>query len=90
MPSTSASPRSDRGRNAGIGCLMTPVGFASGAMIAVLASKIVAFFTKAPSCPDIPTCNWGMYAVVGGVLGALTLPSLVLWRLAGPRSDKLK
>ncbi len=64
-----------------IGCFMLPVGAVSGAMIAVLVSKIVAFFTKAPSCPDIPTCNWHVYAGVGALLGALSLPALVLRRL---------
>jgi hypothetical protein len=64
-----------------IGCLMVPVGAVSGAMIAVLVSKMVAAILKAPSCPDIPTCDWYVYAGVGAVLGALSLPALVLRRL---------
>jgi hypothetical protein len=69
---------------AAIGCFMLPLGAASGAMIAVLLSKIVAFFTKAPSCPDIPTCDWHVYAGVGALLGGLSLPALVLRRLSQP------
>ena len=75
---------------AAIGCFMLPLGATSGAMIAVLLSKIVAFFTKAPSCPDIPTCDWHVYAGVGALLGGLSLPALVLRRLsqaAPPEND---
>jgi hypothetical protein len=72
---------SDRGRNAAIGCFMIPIGGVSGAMVAVLVSKIVAFFMKAPSCSGIPTCDWYVYAGVGALLGALTLPVLVTRRL---------
>ena len=71
----------DRGRNTAIGCLMIPLGAASGAMTGVLFSTIVAWATKAPSCPDIPTCDWYVYAGWGALLGALSLPALVSWRL---------
>jgi hypothetical protein len=82
------APTSDRGRNVGIGCLMLPVGFLSGAMVGVLVSKIVAWLTRAKcNVPDIPTCDWYIYAGIGGLLGALSLPTLVLWRLFGaPRT----
>lgn len=63
---------------------MTFLGFFSMAMVGVLAAVVVAFFTKAPSCPDIPACNWYIYAEVGGLLGAITLPILVLRRLNRP------
>ena len=87
-PTAGAPPRrSDNPRNLSIGCLMIPMGFFSGAMTGVLVSKIVAWFVRAPRCPDIPTCDWYIYAGAGGLLGALTLPALVLWRLyGGPRT----
>jgi hypothetical protein len=53
-------------------------------MIAVLFSKMVASFTRAPSCEGIPSCNWYIYAMVGGGLGAASLPLLVLWVLGKP------
>ncbi|MGZ8468797.1 MAG: hypothetical protein ACXWZ7_05150 [Gemmatirosa sp.] len=71
----------DRGRNVAIGCLMLPLGAMSGGMTGVLVSKIVAWVTKAPSCSGIPTCDWYIYAGWGGLVGALTLPALVSWRL---------
>jgi hypothetical protein len=71
----------DRPRNVAIGCFMVPLGAASGAMTGVLVSKLVAMATKAPSCPDIPTCDWYVYAGWGALLGALSLPALVSWAL---------
>jgi hypothetical protein len=68
-------------RVAAIGCFMAVIGFFSGGMIGVLLSKIVAFFTKAPACDGIPTCNWYIYMGVGGVIGALSLPWLVVGAL---------
>jgi hypothetical protein len=64
-----------------IGCFMTAIGFFSGGMIGVLISKIVAFLTRAPACDGIPTCNWYIYMAVGGALGAITLPWLVVGAL---------
>ncbi len=82
---------SDTPRNLAVGCLMLPMGAASGAMIGVLVSKIVAWFAKAPSCPDIPTCDWHVYAGWGALFGAVTLPLLVLTRLRRtPPADNSK
>ena len=67
-----------------IGCFMAWIGGFSGAMIAVLISKFVAWLGKAPSCSGIPSCDWYIYAAVGGALGALTLPWLVVSALRRP------
>jgi hypothetical protein len=79
----------DRGRNVAIGCFMVPLGAASGGMTGVLVSKLVAWVTKAPSCSGIPSCDWYIYAGWGALLGALSLPALVSWRLlqSGPARD---
>ena len=68
-------------RNIGVGCFTTFIGFWSGAMIAVLVGKIVEGVRGAPSCEGVPICNWNVYAAVGAILGAATLPILVLTRL---------
>ncbi len=71
----------DTGRNLAIGCFMTPLGFMSGAMVGVLVSKLVAWVTGARcDVPDIPTCDWHVYAGFGGLVG-LTLPAIVLYLL---------
>ncbi len=71
-------------RQVGIGCFMAVVGFFAGGMVGVLVSKIVAFFTKAPKCDGIPTCDWYIYMFVGGLLAALTLPWLVVSAMRQP------
>lgn len=73
-------------RVVGIGCFMAWIGALSGAMIAVLVSKGVAFFAKAPRCDGIPTCDWYIYAAVGGGIGFLTLPWLVISALRRPKA----
>jgi hypothetical protein len=81
------TPGEWRARTIGLGCLMTFLGFVSMAMVGVLVSALVAFFTKAAVCPDIPACNWYIYAGVGGLAGAITLPTLVVRRLRQSRRD---
>jgi hypothetical protein len=71
----------DTTRNVAVGCFMVPLGAASGSMIGVLVSKIVAWVTNAPGCANIPTCNWYVYAGWGLLIGGLSLPLLVLSRL---------
>ena len=68
-------------RNIGVGCFTTFVGFWSGGMVAVLIGRIVEGLRRSPSCEGLPICNWTAYALVGAVLGAVTLPVLVLRRL---------
>jgi hypothetical protein len=75
------SPTPDRPpliRVVAIGCVMAWIGALSGAMIAVLVSKIAAYATRAPACDGIPTCDWYIYAAVGAGIGALSLPWLVV------------
>jgi hypothetical protein len=53
-------------------------------MVAALLSKFAAFLTRAPECGGIPSCNWYVWAGIGGLIGAVTLPLLVLWVLGKP------
>jgi hypothetical protein len=85
-----APTRPPTSRIVAIGCFMTWIGAFSGAMIAVLVSKAVAWFGKMPSCDGIPSCDWYIYAAVGGALGAISLPWLVvsaLLRSGAPAAD---
>lgn len=76
-------------RTAGIGCFMAVIGFFSGGMIGVLVSKFVAFLVRAPKCDGIPTCDWYIYMLAGGAIGALSLSWLVVsaLRSAPPSAD---
>jgi hypothetical protein len=78
-PPTDAESRA--GRNFGVGCFMTIVGAFSGGMTGVLVAKAVDFFMRAPACADIPSCHWGQFFMGGALVGAITLPTLVLMRL---------
>ena len=72
-------------RTVAIGCFMAPVGFFSGGMIAAFVSKVLAYVTPAKACEGVPACNWLEFTVVGGVIGMLTLPVLVMWALRSPK-----
>jgi hypothetical protein len=84
-----AVPESDRegivARNIGVGCVTTVAGFFSGGMIAVLVAKFVGSMQGCKPPEGLPACNWWVYAGIGAVAGALTLPVLALARLSRPR-----
>ncbi len=54
-------------------------------MVGTLLSKVVAYVTKGPSCDGIPACDWYVYMLAGGALGALSLPLLVMRALRTPK-----
>ena len=68
-------------RNIGVGCFTGIAGFFSGAMFGVLIAKIVGTVTKCASGLNGQPCDWHVYAGVGGLIGMISLPTLVLWRL---------
>jgi hypothetical protein len=80
-----ASPELSReeviARNVGVGCITTFAGFFSGGMVGVLVAKVVGSVQGCKPAEGLPACNWWVYAGVGAVLGALTLPVLALSRL---------
>ena len=87
-----AEPAPDRegivARNIGVGCVTTVAGFFSGGMIAVLVGKFVGSMQGCRPPEGLPACNWWVYAGIGAVLGAVTLPVVALRRLSRPRADE--
>jgi hypothetical protein len=87
-----ASPQLDRagviGRNIGVGCVTTVAGFFSGGMIGVLVAKFVGSMQGCRPPEGLPACNWWVYAGIGAVVGALTLPVLALTRLSRARPSE--
>lgn len=79
-------PEDRVGRNIGVGCFTTFIGFVSGAMVGVGLGKLAGFFTRCTPLPGLPACNWWVYAGWGGAIGAISLPVLALWRLR--RADR--
>jgi len=70
-----------RGRRVGIGCFTTFIGFWSGGMIGVLIGKVVSNVRRCVPIEGTPACDWYYFAAAGMILGATTLPILVLRRL---------
>jgi hypothetical protein len=67
--------------------MTTVVGFFASAMIAVLIAKIVGHFQACPVDAETGApCNWFMYAVCGGLLGMLGLPTVVIMRMRRARA----
>ena len=75
-------------RNIGIGCVTTVAGFFSGGMIAVMVAKFVGSAQRCQPPEGLPACNWHVYAGVGALIGAVTLPVLALWRVNSSRADE--
>ena len=85
MAESGESPRPAReshtARNVGVGCFATFAGLWSGAMVGVLVAKYVGAARECVPPEGLPACEWWVFAGWGAVIGALTLPALVLWRL---------
>ena len=73
-------------RNFAVGCVTTVAGFFSGGMIAVMVGKFVGSVQGCKPPEGLPACNWWVYAGIGAVVGALTLPVLALRRLNRSRA----
>ena len=82
MTSAAPEPSDDgRARRIGVGCFMTFIGFWSGGMIGVLLAKAVGAARRCTPPDGLPACDWYYFALGGMLLGAVSLPVLVLRRL---------
>lgn len=66
---------------AAIGCVMGVAGFFSGAMVAVLVARFYSWTTHCQYDVELPACHWETFAGVGGLIGLVTLPGMILFRL---------
>ena len=74
-------------RRKGVGCVTVVAGFFSGGMIGVMLAKIVGSIRGCNPGPELPACDWHVYAGVGMLIGVVTLPVLALNRLR--RADRV-
>ena len=65
----------------GVGCVTAVAGLFSGAMFAVLIARVVGTVRGCPSGEHGQPCDWPLYAMVGAVIGMISLPVLALYRL---------
>ncbi|MEX0908831.1 MAG: hypothetical protein WDZ58_03615 [Gemmatimonadaceae bacterium] len=72
-------------RYLGVGCVTTIGGFFSGGMIAVLIAKIAGWAQRCEPSSGLPACDWHIFMLTGAVIGMVTLPAGVIWRLRGKR-----
>ncbi|MEP6905978.1 MAG: hypothetical protein ABI875_07815 [Gemmatimonadales bacterium] len=56
-------------------------GFFSGGMVGVFIAKVVGSIRNCEPSEGLPACDWQVYAAVGMLIGAITLPVLALRRL---------
>lgn len=75
------STETTRARDIGVGCFTAFLGAPSGAMIGVLVAKVVGTARRCVPLEGLPACDWWWYALAGGILGTVSLPTLVMWRL---------
>ena len=69
-------------RNSMVGCLTIVVGFFGGGMIALLLIRGVDIIRRCSPAQGLPVCgNWAIYAGVGGLIGAVLLPTVVFIKL---------
>ena len=82
MPEESSSAGSSNLTRYGcVGCLTVVAGTFSGGMIGVLIAKIVGSARNCEPPTGLPACDWHVYAGLGMLIGAVTLPVLALMRL---------
>jgi MFS family permease len=78
-------------RYVGVGCLTAVAGMFSGGMIGVFVAKVVGSATSCKPEPDLPACNWHVYAGIGMLIGVISLPILAISRLRrGERTEAQK
>lgn len=68
-------------RRIGVGCVTAMAGLFSGGMVGVMIAKIVGSFRGCNPGPELPACDWHVYAGIGMLIGVVSLPLLVLNRL---------
>jgi hypothetical protein len=63
------------------------VGFFGTGMLAILVAKAVGYASGCAVEPETGApCNWYTYAIRGGLLGMIVLPTFIIWRMRKARS----
>lgn len=72
-------------RYLGVGCVTMVGGFFSGGMIAVLIAKVAGWARACEPPQGLPACDWHVFMLTGALIGMVTLPAGVIWKLRGRR-----
>jgi hypothetical protein len=57
------------------------VGYFAGGMVGVAIAKVVGTLRRCVRPEGFPACDFEMYLRVGGLIGMVILPSVVIWRM---------
>lgn len=68
-------------RYVGVGCVTALAGLFSGGMVGVVVAKFVGSIRGCNPGPELPACDWHVYAGVGMLIGVISLPILAISRL---------
>jgi hypothetical protein len=68
-------------RYLGVGCVTVVSGFFAGGMIAVLVAKVVGWMRGCEPETGLPACDWHVFMLVGALIGMITLPAGVIWKM---------
>ena len=77
-----------RAQYIGVGCFTGFAGAFSGGMVFVLLGKAVGVARRCTPPEGLPACDWHLFALAGMLVGAISLPVLVLRRLMA--RDRMK
>lgn len=81
MTTSGEGPGDARARRIGVGCFTAFLGLWSGGMVGVLVAKIIGGIQRCTPPKGLPACDWYYYALGGMLVGAVTLPALVIRRM---------
>ena len=71
----------------GVGCMTGVVGFFGTGMLAILLAKVIGYSHGcAVEAETGAPCNWFTYAIRGGLLGMVLLPTFIIWRMRKSRA----
>jgi hypothetical protein len=71
----------------GVGCLTAVSGMMAFAMISVLLAKIVGYARGCAADAETGApCNWYTFAVRGGLIGLVVVPTIVIRRMRKGRA----
>ena len=71
----------------GVGCMTAISGMMGSAMLAVLLAKLVGYTTGCAADGETGApCDWLTYAVRGGLLGLILVPTIVIRRMRKARA----
>ncbi len=81
MTEPRAGPADGGPRRFLVGCFLLIPGFFGGGMIGAAVATVVSRLQRCTPPEGLPACNLEPFLFIGGVVGALLLSGVAIWRL---------